>query len=814
MTTISFPPGMGASIQIDTEALDILAPNVAGYIDEEEVEGVRGLLEIHDIPEDLQPEATRELAMRHSRSASPTWRYDEARVEKVAEQLVRRTDVQINARDRLIARFNLLSEGKPEEAFNPFHLSMILPNLAQDDQRRAVRFMATVIAQNSDIELRRPAFKALEEHLEYLKPRDAFGVASTLMKVFEYNLAADQKEAARIMDEELPVRGEGDVSRKAMAIIERAGRLYSDDRPDLGKAMSRAARIVIERISPLLDEAEIMELARAAHKLSSRGGTIKERTRLTDKMARTLTAMASRLAEGDRPPWRDEKLDLSRIREVADKALSRSAGSPPAAGSAAFAEMAKRVSGAEFRQIGDSPYFHNGQALLRIDDDGRPTLFSPSYAWTDGLKIRGIVRVVEDHEEAFGILTREMQKWDDDKYGRELRVPQYHVRSLGDYSSQALAKISTLELVNSARTTPLRQQFVAAGFKEDPITPGIFRGGSDRRVIACVHDDTVWFLGRQWSDRYDRFGALFSPETQFRSERRSLFIRRGPLELCLSRSGRSEFNDGPRLIGHLEDVPPELLGVEEKEISDPETGFIYGGRNETQLIRALTSLKGEPIDRIEARMRPGGRYKNDGSPFTENFDRSQEGFLGNGESLLKVMAEDNDWVLSKGLTHRELEKALKYALWATHNLAPTDLDKEYSERMQQDPEFRKKYEFVGSGEMKSLRIFCAEHGLDELYREEFLGRFEWITSIVEFEFRGRHFISLPMATAGFQRSPINDGFAAGDCPVVVNIDNGKAINLTSMVAHLIHDYGIYEGHGTHYRVSPQQIVDVFDFLKP
>lgn len=130
---------------------------------------------------------------------------------------------------------------------------------------------------------------------------------------------------------------------------------------------------------------------------------------------------------------------------------------------------------------------------------------------------------------------------------------------------------------------------------------------------------------------------------------------------------------------------------------------------------------------------------------------SDAGFLANGESLLERLKTDNDFVLSMGLTHQEIAQPLKYAV------AVSDYASVYSHRGQN---------------------FC-------------VGRIGW---------------------AGYQESPFNDGTYTGSDYFVLNMDNGREIQFSGLLADMIERYGFYEGN-THYRLEPADVIEVFDFLK-
>jgi len=85
---------------------------------------------------------------------------------------------------------------------------------------------------------------------------------------------------------------------------------------------------------------------------------------------------------------------------------------------------------------------------------------------------------------------------------------------------------------------------------------------------------------------------------------------------------------------------------------DPETGFVVGGKNATDLIKGLREINALTIRALEAEMRPGAA--------------STKGFLGKDEKLLDVLAADNRYVVDeRGLTHQKLARHLHAmgAIW-------------------------------------------------------------------------------------------------------------------------------------------------------
>lgn len=132
---------------------------------------------------------------------------------------------------------------------------------------------------------------------------------------------------------------------------------------------------------------------------------------------------------------------------------------------------------------------------------------------------------------------------------------------------------------------------------------------------------------------------------------------------------------------------------------------------------------------------------------------STKGFLGQDEKLLDILVEDNQYVVDElGLTHQELARHLH-----------------------------------------ALAAFGAKHP--------------------ELLYHGKRFKVKIVAYRGTQLSPFYDGTKTNQEAIVQNLDNGKEINYSLLVPHIIERYGFYEGKGTPYRVDPRKVVEVFDFLK-
>ncbi|MCH5376665.1 MAG: hypothetical protein JJ992_22095 [Planctomycetes bacterium] len=178
---------------------------------------------------------------------------------------------------------------------------------------------------------------------------------------------------------------------------------------------------------------------------------------------------------------------------------------------------------------------------------------------------------------------------------------------------------------------------------------------------------------------------------------------------------------------------------------DPKTGFVVGGKNTTSTIERLSEIVGRSIAALEIDMRPGAVSE----------VGSDKGFLGDDESLLKVLADDNRYVVDElGLTHQELAK--------------------------------------------HLQVLAAVGTRLE-------GR--------EFRYHGVRFKVSMVYSRGYQFSPFRDGTKTNAYAVVENVLSGKTLEYSLLVPHMVERYGFYEGKGTPYRVEPSRIVEVLDFLK-
>lgn len=166
------------------------------------------------------------------------------------------------------------------------------------------------------------------------------------------------------------------------------------------------------------------------------------------------------------------------------------------------------------------------------------------------------------------------------------------------------------------------------------------------------------------------------------------------------------------------------------------------------------SLNGQDIDKLERKMRPSG--END-----KSFESSSAGFINKTESLSSVLEEDDAFVRSKGLVHKDLAYPLKYF-------------------------FRLYRKFT-----------CSEEQIRNSH------------DFIDVSYKGTFFRLSGETTVGCQDSPFNDGLCTRDDITITNLNNGKTVTYSAMLPYLVERYGFYEGH-TPYRTSPAEIIGLFD----
>lgn len=396
-----------------------------------------------------------------------------------------------------------------------------------------------------------------------------------------------------------------------------------------------------------------------------------------------------------------------------------------------------------FQRIGNSSFFERGDFVVCVGQDGQPTVYSDFKRFNEARDIRAINIK--------------------DRYGKDV-VQLYGVsdgRAWANYEGMSgSGPIDDVQKeFSSVLSKTIIDQLLEAGFQEDQVDKGIFRkticnsNNDDREFVAFVNGNVIQRLIvsgiKVVQDRLtpDTVFIKYGVHKDILSPMPALIFRTGDVEITATSFGVQD----QRNLSSLENMTHEQLGIELfVPRQDDTTGFVYGGTNPTENIRRLSEIHGIPIKELERRMRPR--------------QLSEAGFLGPEESLLDVMAMDNDWVTQNNLSHQKIAETLHFI----RALALNKLDgKEivfHDRRYQVDSVF-----FMGGQ----------------------VSPFEQLDSV--------RFSPAPHAYGSFDLR-------------VKNLATGDSISFSSLLPFFIERYGFYEGTGTPYRVSPQKICEVFDFL--
>jgi hypothetical protein len=230
---------------------------------------------------------------------------------------------------------------------------------------------------------------------------------------------------------------------------------------------------------------------------------------------------------------------------------------------------------------------------------------------------------------------------------------------------------------------------------------------------------------------------LLKPEQLFIAAASGLVFV-GAILLWISGADCPEVEVRPLATAKMPPAEAFTLLTEQDDVFPPQkdqlTDFILGGKNPTALIRELPQITGVRIADLEARMRQGPDH-----------------LLGEKESLLEVLAAQNQLVDELGLSHQELAKPLKV---------------------------------VAQAKSKYVR------------------------------YRDRRYTVSFRRWNDYWSSPFNDGLKSGLTEVdVQNMENGRFIRFHILLPKLIERYGFYGGLEGRHRLDPHDVVEVFDFLK-
>jgi len=408
----------------------------------------------------------------------------------------------------------------------------------------------------------------------------------------------------------------------------------------------------------------------------------------------------------------------------------------------------------EFRSLGNSRFYTNDVFTVALNDEGGYEFFETYDKYIPEDTVRAIFQDKYRGEyPGFVIIGSERTHID---------VPG-HVS--GSYRSvmENFGTPLTKEEINNIANQPIEQQLLHAGFVDKQ--RGVFElhledEGKTLDVTAVVVDGKLQKLLKptrrsvrekvtpethivgigEWEDN--------GPHATFMKDKADVFpaitLSNAQMDFQLIARYGIEIANGSQHV-HRE-LTPDEVGVKPLQEVVDGSGFVIGGRNTTDKIVSLNVINSLSIQQLEALMRPGVY----GGGRRDSHGISDAGFLGEDESLLQVMAMDNNFVLSRGLTHQQIASPLLYAM-----------------------------NFYEKGFGNSFLFNNVEYKIDATsYR-------------------------------GSQESPFYDGTYSDTNFWVTNTQTGKTIGFSGLIPEMIQRYGFYEGRGTSYRLEPQDIIELF-----
>jgi hypothetical protein len=330
-------------------------------------------------------------------------------------------------------------------------------------------------------------------------------------------------------------------------------------------------------------------------------------------------------------------------------------------------------------------------------------------------------------------------------------------------TSEADSPLLAQDLLAPEAQRPMTEQLLGAGFRPLPRAPGVFKYSSEEpseSLIAVVEGKRLTRLfteaspdqTRQWPKH---FRIVKVTELEFNNDKitepySELTITEGSMTYTISSS--NSFGEQGAIVRKTRLVPLSL--------------------NSDKLFSA--SHWPEPKTEPNSNFIIGGKNTNDSIATLHSLNgysistledrlrpdkKANTTFLGKNESLLSVLMKDNEKVIKHlSLTHQKLAEVMGF-----------------------------------------VQNIWLQNGAK---------------SEVEFSLEGRRYLVRGITWKGFVSSPFGDEAEGGIDLIVTNLENSAVLRYSGLMPDLIWRYGFYEGKGSPYRVEPDAIVKVFDFLVP
>ncbi len=386
---------------------------------------------------------------------------------------------------------------------------------------------------------------------------------------------------------------------------------------------------------------------------------------------------------------------------------------------------------AGFERVGVSNIYHKGFFAVQVNHDGTKNLlidFSDCVRWSDLIAIKqgsdyGSARLMALDNRGYFV---SLAPGGGGSYGGDAPL---EMRSTKETIRQQLKSMGFVE--SESEKNVLRRMFPI--HKEEIELIALMDKEKLLRVFSSIRKSTLQLLG----NRFEILG-YHDEKTEYTHRNISVIeVENNFMRFQITSEISGMIKDGSQKLTRR--ITEEELGIIKPEIIIEASGFKVGGSNSTEIIRNAKEINGISIAELERRMRPN-KY-------------SMSGFLGVRESLTEVLASDNEYVHSLGLTHQDLSGPLKYALYHVSS---------------------------GRGE--------------------------------NFVYEGHNYEVKMIGWRGSQDSPFEDKTSTSVDLHITNVDTGKQIHFSGLLPDMIERYGFYEGKGTDYRLEPASIIEVFDFL--
>ena len=344
------------------------------------------------------------------------------------------------------------------------------------------------------------------------------------------------------------------------------------------------------------------------------------------------------------------------------------------------------------------------------------------------------------------------------KYSDE---PHLTITSLDKYAvSEGINESShisggTFEEVD--RVEDIEQRLLEQGFHElsSTETETIYQlaTAEGNQVIISLGSEKLNFVGIRRNNRLPREDLLFRDGTHVVGYREPLMGEYRPRKtphLQLENDLLSyEIQIGSAVplkeVKFKSPITDEIFPLNEKDKfvqpAQQEGSMNIGMPNDTKLLKNLKEINKVSIEELEKTMRPD--------------EDSQAGFLGEDESFLDVLAEDNETIKEYGITHQDIAR----------------------------------------------KLFTVTKALD------------FVMAGLEFEYGGQKFRVEGKFTKGMQHSPFKDKTGSSHDVILTNLETEKTITFSRLHPDMIHRYGFYEGQGTSYRLDPKEVIEIFGVKK-